>query len=458
MTVANEALPAPAAAHPPGPPIVQGFVVMLLACQAVLLVPAIGPLRMFVRMAAFGVSLVLMLALRGRGSRHPASTLALVTTLVLLLALANPETLNLTAGGAQAGLYLAVFAPIFWVSRLSPTVRVIRQAVLLMWIFHTISAVLGVLQIYWPGAFQPPLSSIILSKGHGYIESLKITTSTGQRVFRPMGLSDIPGGASVSGLYAVLLGAGFFLTRRSAAMLGAAAGSMAAGFACLYLSQVRSVLIMTLIALMVVVGVLAWRRDLQRLSMLGVVAALVMIGGYSVALALAGSTVTRRMSTLSASRPGSVYYNERGHFLSTAFTQTLPSAPLGHGLGHWGMTATYFGRGYDPHATWVEIQWAGWIVDGGAPLMLLYFGMLVVSLLGAWRVARAPAPPGDPELPFWGAVVLAHGMGALALTFSFPIFLSQPGMEFWLLNALLLGAAASARAAGRTAAEAQLRP
>ncbi len=36
-------------------------------------------------------------------------------------------------------------------------------------------------------------------------------------------------------------------------------------------------------------------------------------------------------------------------------------------------------------------------------------------------------------------------MGATALTFSYPIFLSQSGMEFWLLNATLFAAARHAR-------------
>jgi hypothetical protein len=179
--------------------------------------------------------------------------------------------------------------------------------------------------------------------------------------------------------------------------------------------------------------------------MLGGVAAGVVVGGYSVAMAMAGPTVARRMASLTADRPGSVYYHERGHFFEDAITRTLPQAPFGRGLGHWGMTATYFGGGNDPYATWVEIQWAGWIVDGGAPLMISYLLMLWLALLGAWRVARSRASPGAPDLPFWGAVVLAHGMGAFALTFSFPIFLSQPGMEFWLLNALLLAAARGPR-------------
>ena len=76
----------------------------------------------------------------------------------------------------------------------------------------------------------------------------------------------------------------------------------------------------------------------------------------------------------------------------------------------------------------------------------------------AWKVARGKKPPGYPELPFWGAVVLAHGMGALALTFSYPIFLSQPGMEFWMLNALLFAAARHARTTPAPEPEADAEP
>lgn len=439
------------AAAPPAPwepktrrrsaPVVQTFVLVLLGCQVLLLMPGIGPLRLFVRVAAFGFSLVLLAAVRGRGRRHPAFLPAVLTSGVLVLSLASPDTVNLTAGAAQAALYIAVLAPLFWASRLGPDIRAVRQTVMILWVFHTASAVLGVLQVYFPGSFQPQISTIIMAKGPGYLNSLMITTVTGQRVFRPMGLTDIPGGASVSGLYAVLFGTGFFLTRRTPWMMAASAASMAAGFTCLYLSQVRSVLLMTGVALSVVVLMLAWRRDLPRLAMLGASAAIVAVGGYAVAMSIAGPMVAKRMATLTAARPGAVYYNERGRFFSDAFTKTLPEAPLGRGLGHWGMTATYFGGGEDPHATWVEIQWAGWIVDGGAPLVLVYCACLLVSLLAVWHVARGRAPPGAPDLPFWGTIVLAHGIGAVALTFSFPLFVSQPGMEFWLLNALLLAAA-----------------
>jgi hypothetical protein len=437
--------PAALVPRPPRPlPLVQWFIALLLGCQVALLIPGIQPVRVVVRIAAFGFSLLLLALVRGNGRRHPAYVPAVITVMVVLAALANPDTAGLAAGAAQAGLYIAVLGPMFWVSRLREDVRVIREAVLMLWIFHTASAAVGVLQIYWPGTFQPPVSSIILSKGHGYLESLKITTITGQRVFRPMGISDIPGGASVSGLYAVLFGTGMFLTRRTPGRMAAAVASMAVGITCLYLSQVRSILLMTGIAVCVVAGVLAWRRDLARLGTLLGAALTVGVGGYAVAMGMAGATVSRRVATLTADRPGAVYYNSRGRFFMEAMTHTLPQEPLGRGLGHWGMTATYFGSRNDPLGTWVEIQWAGWIVDGGAPLMLAYLATLLAALLGVWRVARGRAPPHAPDLPFWGAVVLAHGIGAFALTFSFPVFLSQPGMEFWLMNATLLAAARSA--------------
>jgi hypothetical protein len=398
-----------------------------------------------VRMAAFGVSLLLLALVRGKAPRHPAYRPACVTMMVIAVALANPDTTSMAAGGAQAALYLAVIAPVFWVSRISPDTQALRQAVTILWAFHTVSAALGIVQVYLPGSFQPPVSSIILSKGTGYLNNLMITTAGGVRVFRPMGLTDIPGGASVSGLYAVLFGSGFFLTRRDPWTLGLSALSMGIGIACLSLSQVRSVLVMTGIAVAVVAAVLAWRRDFIRLGLLGSVAVATAVGGYGVANSLAGATVTRRMATLSSASPGTVYYRERGHFFTDAVTRLLPDQPLGRGLGHWGMTATYFGGGDDPHGVWVEIQWAGWVVDGGAPLMIFYALTLLVAIVAAFRVARAPPPRSAPELPFWGVIVFAHGVGTIAFTFSFPVFLSQPGMEFWLLNATLLAAAARVR-------------
>jgi hypothetical protein len=429
-----------------GAPLIQWFVAFLLLCQVALLFPGVSPVRLLIRMAAFGTSLLLLASVRGaRRARHPAYSLGALALGVVAIAVFHPDTTSLVAGAAQAALYASVMAPLFWVPRMQLDTRVLRQTVLILWAFHTLSALLGVLQVYYPGSFQPPVSSIIASKGKGYMQSLMITTANGMRVYRPMGLTDVPGGASISGLYAVLFGAGFFLTRRTVWWMAATFASMALGMTALYLSQVRAVLVMTGIALAVLVAILVRRRDVARLGTLGAVAATVFVGGYVAALSLAGPSVAKRMASLTASRPGAVYYNERGHFLIDAFTKLLPETPFGRGLGHWGMMAAYFGRPDAADSVWVEIQWAGWIVDGGAPLVLLYSLAILASLLMAWKVASGRTPHAAPDLPFWGAVVLAQGIGALALTFSYPIFLSQPGMEFWLLNACLFAAARHAR-------------
>jgi hypothetical protein len=434
---------------------VPAFVVFQLLCSVLLLIPDFGGARLILRVATFGAGLVLLVSLRGRGGRHPSAIMGMLAIVVVAVAVMNPDTTNLVAGGAQAVLYLAVISPLFWVPRLDIDLRVIRRVALILFAFHSVSALFGVLQVYYPGRFQPHLSSLIAGR-RGYVDQLMIITNSGVKVFRPMGLTDIPGGAAISGLYAILLGSGFFLTRRNPWMMTASAISMVLGVTCLYLSQVRAVLVMTGIAMVVIGGILLWRRDLIRVGTLAGVIAAVAVGGYGTAMGLAGPSVARRVATLTAARPGTVYYNERGHFFYDALTKTLPQAPLGQGLGHWGMMATYFGQGdTSGKAVWVEIQWAGWIVDGGAPLAFFYCAALLIALYAIWKVAHAPAPESAPELPVWATIVLAYGIGAFALTFSYPIFLSEPGMEFWLLNAAMFAAARHARSRSRELAAAR---
>ncbi|HEX6042099.1 MAG TPA: hypothetical protein VFZ20_28900, partial [Longimicrobium sp.] len=226
----------------------------------------------------------------------------------------------------------------------------------------------------------------------------------------------------------------------------ASLASIGLGVAALYLSQVRALVVMTGISLVAIAGILVWRRDVRRFSTLVGGVAMMILLGYVAATSMAGPDVSQRMSTLVRASPSQVYYQNRGRFLEDAIFKTLPRAPFGEGLGHWGMTATYFGGNRPGKNVWVEIQWAGWIVDGGAPLLLTYLLTLVLTLWAAWRIARArPPSPEAHDLPFWGAIVLAYSIGATALTFSYPIFLSQSGMEFWLLNATLFAAARHAR-------------
>jgi hypothetical protein len=320
----------------------------------------------------------------------------------------------------------------------------LNQVLLVLWLFHTASAGVGVLQVYFPGQFQPNLSSVI-SEG-GLAEGLKITLASGERVFRPMGLTDLPGGAAVAGLYAFLLGFGFLLSRRSALFRVAAPASMAVGLFCIYLSQVRSLLLMAGICAVTFGAVLGRRGELKRVLALGLVVLVVVSASFAWAVAVGGDDLTSRLSTLVQENPGQTYHSNRGQFLEDTLTYFLPEYPLGAGPGRWGMMYYYFGDRGDtaPAPFWVELQWTAWLVDGGVPFVFVYFGAVVVACVTAWRLAVARR---EGALSVWAGVVLAYNIGAVALTFNYPIFLSQAGMEFWLLNALVYSA--SCQAAGR---------
>ena len=111
------------------------------------------------------------------------------------------------------------------------------------------------------------------------------------------------------------------------------------------------------------------------------------------------------------------------------------------------MTNYYFGDNRDPERTqiWVEIQWTGWLLDGGVPLILLYLAAIAVTCRIAWRIA-ADRRAGD--FGNWAAIVFAYDVGALALTFSYAWFIGQVGLEFWLINAGLFTAFQQARQGG----------
>lgn len=417
------------------------FVVFQFACQLALLFDLFGSYRILVRAAAFGSSVLLLVLLpRGQGRSHPATFAAYWVMIILCLSFFHPTTNSLLSGAAQIVLYLAILGPLFWVPRLQIDMAGLRRVLLVIFIFHTMSATAGVLQARFPGRFQPSLSTAISSQGRGYVEGLKITLANGQRVFRPMGLTDVPGGAAIAGLYTVLFGIGFYLTSRQKWMRLVCLGSIALGMVCLYLSQVRSILIITAISVLAFCGLLLWQKRTTRFLVLGGLLLALIALSFTYAVSIGGKSVTRRMSTLVEDRPGSVYYKNRGIFLEETVNVLLPQYPLGAGLGRWGMMNAYFGDDTDPERApiYAEIQWTGWLLDGGVPLILAYVAALVIALLTAMRIALN-RNMGD--LYVWGGIMLAYSAGALATTFNYALFVGQGGMEFWLLNALLFAAA-----------------
>lgn len=419
--------------------VLTGFVCLQVGCQLALLVEGISVLRVVVRILAFGVSLALLFLVPGRSLRHPAMPLLIASMTITALNMFHPQASGVLAGLAQLGIQLAILGPLFWVSRLRMDAATFRRTLALLFLFNAASAATGVLQVYFPGRFQPALSTAIEGLGEGYVQSLQFEAASGQRVFRPFGLTDMPGGAATGAFYAVLLGAGFLISSRRGLVRGLSLGGIFLGVVALYLCQVRAIALMLVVCLVAIAAVLAFSGRVLRLMKL-----LAVVGGLAVlavgwAITVGGEATMARWNSLFERDAGEIYYSNRGYFLEGTFSYFVPQYPLGAGLGRYGMANAYFGNNTPSSPPlWAEIQWTAWVFDGGVLVLVLYPLAVLVTTLWAFRLALRRQEHG--EFWLWGALIFAYDLGALALTFSYPFFMSQVGMEFWLLNAALFGA------------------
>jgi len=200
--------------------------------------------------------------------------------------------------------------------------------------------------------------------------------------------------------------------------------------------------VMTGICVLAFCVMMALRRDYKRLTttlclLVGVIAM-----SFLWALQTGGEVVTGRLLSLVNQPVSDVYYTNRGHFLSDTVYIYLPKYPLGAGLGRWGMMNQYFGDNSDPESgmIWVEIQWTAWLLDGGVPLILAYVTALLIAMWVAWRIARQHSGTGEDDGGIWGSLIVAYNLAALAVTFNYPLFIGQGGLEFWLVNCCLFAA------------------
>ncbi len=279
-----------------------------------------------------------------------------------------------------------------------------RLVIFLFWGFHTCSAFFGLLQIYFPGQFQPSITTIIRNNPmEGYLESFQMTLPDGSTVFRPMGLTDTPGGAGNSGLFATLLGLEILLIEKPRWLRGLGMLGMVLGLFCIYLSQVRTTVVLTGICVAMFIMILWIKGEYQRASIGLLVFLALAVGSLAWSLAVGGETVSARLSTLTEESPDDVYYRNRGRFLENTIEVLLPKYPLGAGMGRWGMMNSYFGDNSDPESAslWVEIMWTGWLLDGGIPLILLYSLALLMTCVGIFRIAMSRRPDSCRSGPPW---------------------------------------------------------
>jgi hypothetical protein len=429
--------PRPAAPELPVPG--AGWIFLCLgvqiACQLSLIVPALSPTRVLARSVAIGMSLVLLFIVPGRPFvRHPVRMWIGGIAMILGFSALNPDGAGALAVAAHIGFYVSVFAPIFWVARLNCNAKALGHVLVAFWVFSTASAVVGVLQAYYPGRFLPS-AGIWAEYGPKNMAKMMITLSSGASIPRPPGLTDVPGGAVNGSFFAVLLGIGVALLRPFPFARLAAALSAIAGMTCIYLCQFRSALIVLGVCVLAVVGLLALAGRGSRSVVVAAATLAFVTIGFVIALDLGGQAVSNRFATLST--PGSLYYTSRGGMVEAAFTELLPEFPLGAGLGRWGMIAHYFGGG--GRSLWAEVQWAAWVIDGGFPMLVAYPVAALIVVVHSIRLALRRT---ESHLEVWATVIAGYNVGGIALTFSYAIFMSTSGVEFWLINAALIQAAA----------------
>ncbi len=419
---------------------VHTFILLQFIFQILLLFPEFGVLRIPMRIAPFALSLFLLIWLRRSGPKHPATHPAIwVLVIVVLSFCLHPSTSSLLAGAAQCAMYAAILGPLFWARHLKITSQGFQSLIFLMWGFHTLSATFGVLQVYFPGQFQPFVSTTIQNGAYGG-QHLLIELANGAQVYRPMGLTDNPGGAATAGFYALLFSVGIALRFANPILRSACIGSAALSLLCIYLSQIRSILIVAGICLLCLAAVLFRQGKFGRLTAMIVGGSALFLTTITWAVSLGGKSTLQRLSSLMTQQADTLYYQHRGRFLEATFNILLPQYPLGAGIGRWGMMNAYFGDKSNPFTEqiWVEIQWTGWLLDGGLPLIIAYVAALAIACRTAWTIAMS-RQLGDFTL--WGGLIFAYNIGALAMTFDYPLFISQSGMEFWLLNGSLFAAA-----------------
>ena len=424
-------------------PWLEIFVGVQFLWGALLFLPGSQAYRPVVRGLPYAISAALLLvylpkAMRGRA---PGGTLLLTFAMGLLgLNFLHPTTL-VSAGIAQCLFQLAIAAPMFWAWRAVSSPEQLRRLLVLAFIFNTAGSVLGVLQVYYPDQFMPPqFSSLGTRMNELYVESLTYVGIDGRRIIRPPGLSDQPGGAAVAGALTVVLGVGLSVGARNSSAVVAQLAAVAIGLAAIYLTQVRSLLLMSVGALGVIAVVLFRRGQARQAGRIAISAAVLVVVAFIWARSVGGESVEQRFVGITQQGAVRAYQDNRGIFVADTFGDLLDQYPLGAGLGRWGMMNVYFGDAGNLEAPpiHVEIQATGWLLDGGIPMWALYGGAVAMALLGTYRFCRKRVRADLAEV-----AIVVLGLQALIAGFAWagPAFNTQLGVQFWFLTSALYGAA-----------------
>jgi hypothetical protein len=422
------------------------FVISQTALPALLYLPGSQQFRLPIRVSAFAISLAAFAWWQIESKvqvpiSRAQSWLAAVMALLTLM-LFHPQTSTLYGGVAHIAVYFAVMAPLFWAPMFVRTPERLARLLWLLLICSGINSAVGVLQVYDPARWLPAeFSRVLTTNADLGLDPVTFVGAHGERIVRPPGLFDTPGAVAGPGMSAALLGL-IFATSGIAIWKRALSLTLAgAGLAAIYLSQVRISLVMTGLMMLAYLATTMRQQRFGRATQFGVLAGGLLVGSFALALTLGGPSVGDRVMTLFSTDPISVYQNARGVQLQMTFRDLLFQHPLGAGLARWGMAASYFGLfTLDSPSLWAEIQFTGWMIDGGVLLIALYCGALIVTAMSQWWIATTAT---NMRLATCAAVVMSANLGVAALIFSFTPFNTQIGIQYWFFAGALHGVASS---------------
>ena len=416
----------------------EWFAVAQVAGPALLYLPGSQIFRVPLRMGVFALSLMgLVWCLRrSRVTRtHPSWNLLLGAAIYMAVMLLHPATNTTMAGLAQIGMHFAVAAPLFWAPYyFRGDYQRLLRVLTILWILNGASVVVGILQVRNPGTWMPAeFTSVFFQTANLNISMFQYRAADGSLAIRPPGLGDTPGAACGAGMFVAILGLAYLglPVSKSRKLLGSLMGM--AGVVVIFLSHVRSSLVVVVGCAVVYSIILVGQGRLRTALTLALLMAV--CGFYSLLYAesLGGQSTIDRFATLLEDDPSKVYERSaRMDMVTGAFDTLLVEHPLGAGLGRWGMMRIYFGNenNLDSPEIWAEVQFQAWVLDGGIVLLSLYLIALAVAVQ---RLARICLFHKSLKLRQWAAVIVMLSAGPIAFLFSYCPFYSQMGMQFWFL-------------------------
>jgi hypothetical protein len=284
----------------------------------------------------------------------------------------------------------------------------------------------------------PEFSRLALSMDKYFMESLTYVGAGDRAIIRPPGLSDMPGGAAISGSFLAVIGFALAVRQNQSRLKHLIFyGAVLIGITIVYLTQIRSILLMIFAGMLAVAWIRLRQGRVVQSTYIAASATALLLASFVWAVTLGGESVSQRYTGIYDNGVVQTYQENRGIFLSYTIFEQPFEYPFGAGLGRWGMMSAYFpepGNWLHP-SLYAEIQPTGWIYDGGILMIIFYPAALFVAMRYSYKVAIDR----NSELSDVAMLLFVVQLLVFGLCFTGPVFNTQIGIMFWLAAAMLYG-------------------